>query len=223
MTLLALLLIWPGLALLWLGVVVLPWGRESVDDVSTLADIGDLLSRLPDVVGSPFPDPLLYLQFGFVFPLVLTTLFAVGLPARSRPVRAVTGIAYLAAAAVTTASATGAWSGLDQHLALGPAWTRTGLLVLAAGMLLTALAVFADKVWPVAGLVGLLALVGAIWTAHVVITLWRDGGGPAGVDLATGVGLPGLGSIAVIVGYLLVSGGAFVVFSRRRRAVPRRR
>ncbi|TDE94918.1 hypothetical protein EXU48_09035 [Occultella glacieicola] len=217
MRLKALLLIWPGLALLWLGVAVLPWGRESVDDVSTLVDVGDLLTRLPDVLGSSFPEPLAYLQYGFLFPLVLTSLFAVGLPARARPVRVLVGIAYVAAAALALASAMELWSGLDRYLAVGPPWTRTGLLVLAAAMLVTALAMFADQVWPVAGLVGLVALAGAVWTAHVVITLWRDGGGVEGVDLGTGVGLPGPGSVAVVVGYLLASAGAFMVFTRRQR------
>lgn len=198
MRLKATLLIWGGLVLCWLGVGVFPWGRSDYEGV-TLADIGNVARQVTN--GAAFPDPLVYLAFGFMFPLVATTVLAIFLPARAKALRIIVGIVYLLAGL-------GAAYGASQTQFTDPseAWLRTYFFG-AAALLIAAGALFlANRVWPFAALVGLLALAGAVWNTHVVITLMQDAGGT-----------PGIGAIAVTVGYLLAAAGAFTA------AVPPRR
>jgi len=193
------LLVWGGLVLVWAGALVLGWGNVesgTADPLLTLGSARDLVPPAhPDI-----PDSTYYVTTGHLLVLVAVTAAAVLLPLAGGRLRILAGLVTLAAggwlAYVTYTGETvdGGWSPLAVYVAAG-VLALVGVLYLAG------------RPGPVGVGAGLLALAGAAWNTN------------AAVQLLLPHGRPGLGSIALTLGFLLVAAGAFTTLGER----PRRR
>lgn len=193
------LLIWGGLVLVWAGALVLGWGNvesETADPLLTLRSARDLIPPAhPDI-----PDSTFYVTTGHLHALLAVTAAAVLLPLAAGRLRFLAGLFTLAAAG-WLAYVTYTGEGLDGG------WSPVAVYVAAGVLAVVAVLYLVGRPGPVGIGAGLLALAAAAWNTN------------AAVELVLPHGRPGLGSIALTVGYLLVAGGAFTVLGER----PRRR
>lgn len=194
------LLIWGGLLLVWTAALVLGWGNVESETADPLLSVGSARDLIPEA-NPDIPDSTYYLATGHLLVLVAVTAAAVLLPLAGGRLRFLAGLLTLAASGwlayvtYTGETADGGWSPTAGYVA-------TGVLALVAVLYL------AGRPGPVGVSAGLLALAGAAWNTN------------AFVELLMPHGRPGLGSIALTIGFLLVAGGCFAVLgerSRRRR------
>lgn len=193
------LLIWVGLLLVWTAALVLGWGNVESETADPLLSVGSARDLIPEA-NPDIPDSSYYLATGHLLVLVAVTAAAVLLPLAGSRLRILAGLLTLAAGGwlayvtYTGETADGGWSPIAAYVA-------AGVLALVAVLYL------AGRPGPVGVGAGLLALAGAAWNTN------------AAVELLLPHGRPGLGSIALTVGFLAVAGGCFAVLGER----PRRR
>lgn len=193
------LLVWGGLVLAWAGALVLGWGNTESETAGSLLTLGSPRDLIPPA-HPDIPDSTYYVTTGHLLALVAVTAAAVLLPLAGGRLRIVAGLVTLAAAGwlayvtYTGQSSDGGWSPFAVYVA-------------AVVLAVVAVLYLVGRPGPVGIGAGLLALAAAAWNTN------------AAVELVLPHGRPGLGSIALTVGYLLVAGGAFTVLGER----PRRR
>lgn len=193
------LLIWGGLVLMWAGALVLGWGNVESDTADPLLSLGSAQDLVPEA-NPNIPDSGYYVATGHLLALVAVTAAAVLLPVAGSRLRIPAGLLTLAAAG---------WLGYltySGQIADG-GWSPTAGYVTTAVLALIAVLYLAGRPGPVGVGAGLLALAGAAWNTN------------AAVELLLPHGRPGLGSIALTLGFLAVAGGCFAVLGER----PRRR
>lgn len=191
------LLVWPGLALAWVGALVFGWGNTETGTSDSLVQLSSGSDLIPEA-DPVFGEPLAYVASGHLLALTAVTAAAVLLPLATGWLRHLAGIISLAAGA---ALAYFTYTGEVPDTGWAPVVTYAvaGLLAVAA------LCYFFGRPGPVGILAGVLALAAAVWNTN------------AAVQLLLPDGRPGLGAIAVTVGFLLTAGGAFAAIGRRRR------
>lgn len=191
------LLIWIGLALVWAGALVLGWGNVESETAEPLLRIGSASDLIPPTDPN-IPDSGYYVNAGHLLVLVAVTAAAVLLPLAAGRPRFVAGLVTLAA---------GGWLAYVTYQGTDGGWSPTAGYVAAGVLALVAVLYLAGRPGPVGLGAGLLALAGAAWNTN------------AAVELLLPHGRPGLGAIALTLGYLLVAGGSFAAMGLR----PRRR
>ncbi len=193
------LLVWGGLVLVWAGALVLGWGNVESGTAGPLLTLGSARDLIPPA-DPDIPDSTYYVTTGHLLTLVAVTAVTVLLPLAGGRLRFVAGLVTLAAggwlAYVTYTGETvdGGWSPLAVYVA-------AGVLALVAVLYLV------GRPGPVGLGAALVALAAAAWNTN------------AAVELLLPHGRPGLGSIALTIGFLLVAAGSFAALGER----PRRR
>lgn len=190
------LLVWPGLVLAWLGGLVFGWGNVesgTADSLVQLSSGSDLIPPADPVFG----EPLGYVTSGHLLALTAVTAAAVLLPLAGGRLRHLAGIISLAAGAAL------AYVTYSGNVA-GTSWSPTVTYIVAGALAVAALCYFTGRPGPVGILAGVLALAAAVWNTN------------AAVQLLLPEGRPGLGAIALTVGFLLVAAGAFTATGQRR-------
>lgn len=193
------LLVWGGLVLVWAGALVLGWGNVESGTADPLLSLGSARDLIPEA-NPDIPDSQYYLATGHLLVLVAVTAAAVLLPLAGGRLRFLAGLLTLAA---------GGWLAYVTSTAesVDGGWSPTATYVTAGVLALVAVLYLAGQPAPVGVGAGLLALAGAAWNTN------------AAVELLLPHGRPGLGSIALTLGFLAVAGGCFAVLGER----PRRR
>lgn len=191
------LLVWPGLVLAWIGALVFGWGNTESGTADSLVHLssGEDLIPAPDPV---FGEPLAYVSAGHLLALTAVTAAAVLLPLASGQLRYLAGVISLAAGA---ALAYFTYTGDVPATGWAPAVTY----IVAGVLAVIAVCYFAGRPGPVGVLAGVLALAAAVWNTN------------AAVQLLLPDGRPGLGAIALTVGFLLAAAGAFATVGLRPR------
>ncbi|HIZ35651.1 MAG TPA: hypothetical protein H9815_07720 [Candidatus Ruania gallistercoris] len=193
------LLVWGGLVLVWAGALVLGWGNVESETANPLLSLGSAQDLIPEA-DPDIPDSQYYLATGHLLVLVAVTAAAVLLPLAGGRLRIVAGLLTLAA---------GGWLGYVTYTGetADGGWSPTATYVTAGVLVLVAVLYLAGRPGPVAVGAGLVGLAGAAWNTN------------AAVELLLPHGRPGLGSIALTVGFLVVAAGCFAALGER----PRRR
>lgn len=189
--------VWLGLALAWVGALVFGWGNVETGTADSLVHLSSGRDLIPPAA-PVFGEPVGYVASGHLLALTAVTAAAVLLPLASGRLRHLAGLVSLAAGAglayLTYAGDTA-----------GTGWSPAVTYVVAGALVVAALCYFADRPGPVGVLAGVLAVAAAVWNTN------------AAVQLLLPDGRPGLGAIALTVGFLLTAAGAFTTIGRRRR------